>query len=106
MNMKVVLALASAVVTWGISTAVAEPKTYQITGPVLAIDDASITIRAKKEKWQFARDASSAPAQPFKVGDTVTLTYSMTTTKIERKEKPAKPEATATDSKGKEASHE
>lgn len=104
--MKVVPALAAAILTWTSSAALAGPKTYQITGPVVAIDDASITIRAKREKWQFARDTNGVPAQALKVGDTVTVTYSMTTTKIELKEKPVKPEATTADSKPKETPHE
>jgi hypothetical protein len=107
MHTKAVSLLAAVTLALG-SGAVAGPKTYQITGPVVAMDDASITIKAKKEKWQFSRDPNSAASEHVKIGDSVTVTYWMTSAKVELKEKkssPSKPEATP-DSTPKERSHE
>ena len=95
MNIKAVSILAAATLALS-TTAGAGPKTYQITGPVVAVDDTSITIRAKKEKWQFSRDPNSAASEQVKIGDVVTVTYWMTSAKVEIKDKkssPSKPEA-------------
>jgi hypothetical protein len=79
-----------------VAAATAGPKTYQITGPVVAVDEASITIKAKREKWQVSRDPSATPHEQVKIGDTVTVTYWMTSATVEIKDKkstPGKPEA-------------
>jgi hypothetical protein len=68
-------------------------KTYQATGPVLELSDTTIVIekeRGKNERWEIARDASTKTSGEIKVGDKVTITYSMTATEIESKG-PAKP---------------
>ena len=62
-------------------------KTYQVTGPVLAVDDTTITVEKGKEKWTVMKDAA-APAGDVKVGDKVTITYKMVATSVESK--PAK----------------
>jgi hypothetical protein len=90
------------------SAAVAGPKMYQITGPIVAVDDSSITIRAKKEKWQFSRDPNSAASEHLKIGDVVTVTYWMTSAKLEikdQKSSPSKP-AAAGESTPKDRAHE
>jgi len=107
MNINAVSILAAA--TLALSTAAgAEPKTYQITGPVMAVDDTSIIIRAKKEKWQFSRDPNRSASEQVKIGDVVTVTYWMTSAKVEIKDKkssPSKPEA-AGESTPKDRAHE
>ena len=95
MNIKAVGILAAAILA--LSTAAgAEPKTYQITGPVVAVDDTSITIRAKKEKWQFSRDPSRPASEQVKIGDVVTVTYRCSRPPKSRfkdkKSSPSKPE--------------
>jgi hypothetical protein len=70
-------------------------KTYQVTGPILEMNDSMITIekeKGKNERWEIARDASTKSSGEMKVGDKVTITYTMTATEIEAKgaAKPAK----------------
>ncbi|HXT96602.1 MAG TPA: hypothetical protein VN853_09890 [Polyangia bacterium] len=60
------------------------PKTYQVTGPVLEVTDSTITVQKGKEKWQIARDKETK-APEVKVGDKVTIEYTMTAKNIEEK---------------------
>ena len=61
------------------------PKTYQVTGPVLEVTDSTITVQKGKEKWQLARDKETKSPADVKVGDKVTIEYSMTAKNIESK---------------------
>lgn len=64
-------------------------KTYQVTGPVLEINDSMIVVeksKGKNERWEIARDSSSKVPSDLKVGDKVTITYTMTATEVEAKE--------------------
>jgi len=71
------------------SVALAGPaKTYQVTGPVLEMNDTTIVIekeKGKNERWEIARDASTKASGEVKVGDKVTITYTMKATEIETK---------------------
>jgi FKBP-type peptidyl-prolyl cis-trans isomerase (trigger factor) len=60
-------------------------KTYQVTGPVLEVTDSTITVQKGKEKWQLARDKETKSPADVKVGDKVTIEYSMTAKTIESK---------------------
>jgi len=68
--------------------------TYQVTGPVLAVDAKKIIVQKGDEKWEIARDASTKVEGDLKVGSKVTVKYRMTATRIESKsdgaEKPSK----------------
>lgn len=77
------LTLAAAVAAPGAARA-ESPKTYQVTGPVLEVTDSTITVQKGKEKWQLARD-KDAKAPEVKVGDKVTIEYTMTAKNIEEK---------------------
>ncbi len=66
-------------------------KTYQVTGPVVSVDGGVVTVMKGKDKWEINLGSAAAP----KVGDKVTITYTMTASSIEVKggakaEKPAK----------------
>ena len=63
----------------------ASSKTYQVTGPVLEVNESMIAVQKGKERWEIARDSSSKADGEVKVGDKVTVTYRMTATKIEGK---------------------
>ena len=63
-------------------------KTYQVTGPVLEMNDSMIAVQKGKDRWEIARDSSSKVPSDLKVGDKVTITYTMTATDVEVK--PAK----------------
>ena len=86
----------------------ADAKDYQVTGPVLEVNPNYIVVQKGEQKWQIATDASTK-GDKAKVGDKVTVHYSMTATSIEAKadkaekamekkaekaEKPAKKEKT------------
>ena len=61
-------------------------KDYQVTGPVIEVTDASITVDKKGEKWEIARTAATKVTGTPKVGDKVTVYYSMTASEIEVKD--------------------
>lgn len=65
---------------------------YQATGPVLELTDSKIVIQKGKEKWEFARNADTKVTGTLKVGEKVTVHYTMTATSVEVKpEKADKP---------------
>ena len=76
------LSLAAAL---GATPAFAADKTYQVTGPVLEVTDASITVQKGKEKWQIARTKDTKVTGDLKVGAKVTITYTMTAATVEAK---------------------
>ena len=57
---------------------------YQVTGPVVSVDDKKIVVEKDGEKWELAMTADTKGDKP-KVGDKVTIEYSMTAKKIENK---------------------
>ena len=78
----------------------AGPKTYQVTGPVLALTDDTITVQnSAGEKWEIARDKGTKVTGDLKVGAKVTIQYTMTAASVENKDggSAAKP----ADAKGK-----
>lgn len=58
------------------------------------MNDSMIAVQKGKERWEVARDSSTKAEGEVKVGDKVTVTYSMTAVKIEAKG-PAKSAKTA-----------
>lgn len=62
------------------TSALAGVKSYQVTGPVLEVRPDAFVVQKGKEKWEIARDASQGPA--VKVGDKVTIEYTMATTSV------------------------
>ena len=65
--------------------AAAGGKTYQVTGPVLAVTDTTITVQKGKEKWELARSKETKGPADVKVGDKVTVEYTMTAVSVEVK---------------------
>ena len=63
-------------------------KTYQVTGPVLEMNDSMIVVQKGKDRWEIARDANVTLPADLKVGDKVTINYTMSAKDIEMK--PAK----------------
>ena len=61
------------------------PSTYQVTGPVTAVDDSMITVMKGKEKFEVARDSSTKVTGDLKVGEKVTIMYTMTAKEVEVK---------------------
>jgi len=61
------------------------PKTYQVTGPILAMTPDIITVKKGVETWELGRDANTKITGTPAVGSTVTIMYRMTATSIEVK---------------------
>ena len=77
--------VAAGVLAFG-GTALASPsKTYQVTGPILEMNDSMIAVQKGKDRWEIARDSSTKANGEMKVGDKVTITYTMTATDVEVK---------------------
>jgi hypothetical protein len=65
-------------------------KSYQFTGVVKTVDAGSMTVeKSAKETWQF--DVSKDTKGTAKVGDKVTVYYTMSATQIEAKPAAATP---------------
>jgi hypothetical protein len=96
--MKITLCSLAAAVTLAFSSGAfaADAKDYQVTGPVLEVNSSMIAVQKGKDRWELGRDASTKASAEPKVGDKVTIHYSMTATNIEVKaaktEKAAKKE--------------
>src|SRR5215470_12245680 len=60
-------------------------KTYQVTGPVLEATDTMIAVQKGKDRWEINRDASTKVTGDLKVGEKVTITYTMSATDVEVK---------------------
>jgi ribosomal 50S subunit-recycling heat shock protein len=60
---------------------------YQVTGPVAEVNDSMIVVEkgAKKERFEIARDSSTKMGGDVKVGDKVTVHYTMTAKEVEVK---------------------
>ncbi|BDG06716.1 hypothetical protein [Anaeromyxobacter oryzae] len=67
------------------SPALAAPKTYQVTGPVVDVTDDTITVQKGNEKWEIARTAETKVTGELKKGEKVTVEYRMSATSIEVK---------------------
>ncbi len=65
---------------------VAAEKSYQVTGPVLEVTPTTIVVQKGDEKWQLARTSDTKVNGDIKVGDKVTVYYTMTAKEIEVKD--------------------
>src|SRR5437867_9939206 len=63
----------------------AAAKTYQVTGPVLEVNDSMITVQKGKDRWELDRDSNTKVTGDLKVGDKVTINYTMTAKDVEVK---------------------
>ena len=83
------LALSSAVFAAG-------AKTYRVAGSVLEVTDSMIVVQKGKDRWEVNRDSNTKVTGDLKVGEKVTVTYTMSATEVEVKAgKGAKKEAKA-----------
>jgi LysM repeat protein len=70
-----------------------DAKTYQVTGPVLALTPSTITVQKGDDKWEIARDSTTKVPSDIKVGDKVTIYYKMVAAEVEVKDAKGKKEA-------------
>ena len=67
------------------AASVASAKDYQVTGPIVEITDTKIIVQKNDEKWEIQKDKDTKSDANLKVGDKVTIKYSMTATTITKK---------------------
>jgi hypothetical protein len=80
-------------------TAFAGAKSYQVTGPVVEATDSMIVVMKGKERFEIDRDSSTKVTGDVKVGEKVTVMYTMSAKEVEVKaDKSAKKDAKATTS--------
>jgi hypothetical protein len=86
MNKRTLFGLVAAtVVALSAPAFAASPDSYQVTGPIVEVDDSKIVVMKGKEKFEVARDASTKVTGDLKVGEKVTIKYTMTAKTIEAK---------------------
>jgi hypothetical protein len=64
----------------------ADAKSYQVTGPVLALNANTITVQKGDERWELARNKDTKVTGDLKVGSKVTIYYTMVAAEVEVKE--------------------
>jgi len=87
---KIILGISLVVAGFYLATGsvrAADPKGYQVTGPVVEVTSSYIVVKKGEANWQLAVNSATKGAN-VKVGDKVTVYYTMTATEIEAK--PAK----------------
>ena len=85
MNIKAAFGLLAALSLVFSSLAFAGAKTYEVTGPVLEVNDSMIVVQKGKDRWEINRDANTKVTGDVKVGDKVHVTYTMSATDVEVK---------------------
>jgi hypothetical protein len=85
MNMKAASSLLAAASLAFSSVAFAGAKTYEVSGPVLEVNDSMIVVQKGKDRWELNRDANTKVTGDVKVGDKVHVTYTMSATEVEAK---------------------
>ena len=85
MNMKAAFSLLAAASLAFSSVAFAGAKTYEVSGPVLEVNDSMIVVQKGKDRWEMNRDANTKVTGDVKVGDKVHVTYTMSATEVEVK---------------------
>src|SRR5947208_3654406 len=85
MKTKSVLSLLTAASLAVSSVAFAGAKTYEVTGPVLEVNESMIVVQKGKDRWEINRDANTKVTGDVKVGDKVHVTYTMSATNVEVK---------------------
>jgi len=56
-----------------------------VTGPVLEVNDSMIAVQKGKDRWELDRNADTKVNGDVKVGDKVTVSYTMTAKNVEVK---------------------
>lgn len=87
MDMKSItlLSLIAASLVFTDVASAAGSKTYQVTGPVLEVNDSMVAVQKGKDRWEIARDSNTKVTGDLKVGAKVTITYTMSATEVEVK---------------------
>ena len=81
MNSKSLLCLLATFILT-LSAWAAPQASYQVTGPVLELTDTKIVVQKGNEKWELARTPDTKVTGALKVGNKVTISYTMTATAV------------------------
>ena len=84
------IALAAALLALALPALARQPKTYQVTGPVLEVADDLIVVQKGKDKWEISRGPDTKVTGDLKVGSKVTVEYRMSAATVEAAAAPAK----------------
>ncbi len=82
MNTKAFSLIAAASLALSSLAFAAGAKTYQVTGPVLEVNDSMIAVQKGKDRWEINRDSNTKVNGDLKVGEKVTVTYTMSATDV------------------------
>ena len=82
MNKRIVIVLFAIALLCTVLAAAAAVKSYQVTGPVLAVSADSVTVKKGKDVWELERDANTKVTGDLKKGKTVLIKYRMIATEI------------------------
>src|SRR5438093_11624760 len=86
MNIKTAFSLVAAPrLSLSGAASAAGAKTHQVTGPVLEVTDTMIAVQKGKDRWEINRDANTKVTGDLKIGEKVTVTYTMSATEVEVK---------------------
>ena len=84
--MKPVLSMFAAVFLMTSVAIAAGPKDYQVTGPVLDVNDEVITVQKGSDKWEIGRNKDTKINGDLKKGSKVTIQYKMNATSVDVKD--------------------
>src|SRR5262245_10696052 len=90
-TMKTLVVLLALLAMTAATLALGAVKTYQVTGPVLAVTTDSIVVQKGGEKWEIGRDSDTKVTGDLKVGAKVTIEYRMTSSAGKKKEEKVEP---------------
>lgn len=74
------------VFSFALGASAAQPKEYQVTGPIVALTDDVITVDKSGEKWEIGRSATTKVTGKLAVGSRVTVYYRMGATAVDVKD--------------------
>jgi len=80
-----VVALSAGLLVPAVAEAKAKAKDYQVTGPVLAIEDNVVTVQKGDEKWEIELGPDAKVEGKLAVGQKVTIYYHMVANRVEKK---------------------
>jgi hypothetical protein len=60
-------------------------KEYQVTGPVVSVEDNVVTVQKDEEKWEIELGPDAKVDGKLKPGEKVTIYYHMVANKVEKK---------------------
>ena len=96
MKLNTLFSLVAAATLTLSSSAFAGAKSYQVTGPIVEVSDSMIVVTKGKERFEIDRDSNTKVTGDLKVGEKVTIMYTMTAKDVEVKaDKSAKKDAKA-----------